>query len=245
MKKVVFVVAAILSFSPCALADEAVSPDSVTWRENYVMGRKALSSKNYSDAETFFEKAYAVAQNFKPGDSRSFAIMSELLTLDNKRNDNTKYEAHMKQQLAAYIKAFGSTYYQVGMGDEAMAMLYDKLGRFAEAEKYYREAIPILEQGIGGENPRVAETCHRFGRFLWETGRPAEALKLIQKEESILQKVTPPLDSQIAGNYLMQGYIFESLAMPKEAQIAWSKYFALKIKNKSASRQEEYSDETN
>jgi tetratricopeptide (TPR) repeat protein len=245
MKKAVLTVLASLLLSPSAFADEAISSDTAIWRENYTRGQIALCAENYSDAEMYLEKARVVAQNFKPGDSRFFAIMTDLIELDKKRNDDTKYEAHLIQQRAAYLKAFGPTYCEVGLADAAHGDLYDKLGKLSEAEKSYKAAIVVVEQALGSDHPRLAEICHSCAVLQWEIGKPAEALKMIQKEQGILEKIVPSCDDKILDNLLVQGYVFESLFMPKESQMAWGKYYALQAKSKTLSPNEESAEKTN
>ena len=106
----------------------------------------------------------------------------------------------------------------------------DRQGKYAEAEKTYKNSIAILEKAYGADNPLLAEARNRLAVFYWETGNAAEALKEIKQEEAILLKMKPAYEEGIVGNFSLQGYIYESLGMPKEAQAAHAKLYTLKSK---------------
>ena len=121
MKKAALTILASLLLSPCAFAEEAISPDSITWRDNYKKGVGAMKHRDFKAAEVFLDKAHVAATKFKPGDSRLFATLSELMSLDIQTRQDAKYEAHRDQERAAYVKAFGPEYGMIGILDEYRA----------------------------------------------------------------------------------------------------------------------------
>ncbi len=70
-----------------------------------------------------------------------------------------------------------------------LALLYEKQGRYTEAEPLYRRALHIREQVLGPEHRETAAVLHDFAGFQLAQGKISEAANLYQRALVIREEV--------------------------------------------------------
>ncbi|HSB09652.1 MAG TPA: tetratricopeptide repeat protein [Blastocatellia bacterium] len=86
------------------------------------------------------------------------------------------------------VDAFEEAGQALGRVDHAMmhlADLYEKFGRYADAERCYRRCMDIREATLGGSDPRLAITMSNYALLLNELGRQDEARSLHERALAI------------------------------------------------------------
>ena len=80
----------------------------------------------------------------------------------------------------------------------AMATMYDALGRFAEAEAAYRRALKEAAEATGKAGPEYALVLGNLGSWYVETGQRAAGEKLLRESLAIYSAADPPDELRIA-----------------------------------------------
>ncbi len=80
----------------------------------------------------------------------------------------------------------------------AMATMYDALGRFAEAEAAYRRALKDAAESTGKAGPDYALVLGNLGSWYVETGQRAAGEKLLRESLAIYSAADPPDELHIA-----------------------------------------------
>ena len=86
----------------------------------------------------------------------------------------------------------------------AMATMYDALGRFAEAAAAYRRALKEAAESTGKAGPEYALVLANLGTWHVETGQRATGEKLLREALAIYSAADPPdeLRTAVAQNCL-------------------------------------------
>jgi hypothetical protein len=87
-----------------------------------------------------------------------------------------------------YEKALGPDHPGVGTSLNNLAVLYQEMGRAADAEPLAKRALVIREKVYGPDNPQLLNTIHNLAELYRTLGRDAEADALNKRAEAIKQK---------------------------------------------------------
>ncbi|PKQ69769.1 CHAT domain [Raineya orbicola] len=105
-----------------------------------------------------------------------------------------------------------------------MAALYKDQGRYAEAEKLFKEALAIRAKTLSKEHPDYAQSCHNLASLYKDQGRYAEAETLYKEAHSIYAKTLGKEHPDYANScnslallYHYQGRYAEAEPLYKEA----------------------------
>ena len=77
---------------------------------------------------------------------------------------------------------------QLGLRVNNLAVFYQALGRYAEAEPLYKRALVIREKALGSEHPDVAQSLNNLAMLCQLTDRYAEAEPLLRRALVIREK---------------------------------------------------------
>jgi tetratricopeptide (TPR) repeat protein len=116
----------------------------------------------------------------------------------------------------------------------ALATMYDALGRFADAEAGYRRALKEAAESTGKAGPDYALVLANLGSSYVETGQAAAGEKLLREALAIFSGADPPDALRIAG---AQNGLAEALCVAgkyKEADPLLSRALPVLEKNPSA-----------
>ncbi len=80
----------------------------------------------------------------------------------------------------------------------AMATMYDTLGRFADAQTGYRRALREAAESTGKTGPEYAQVLANLGATYVETGQAATGEKLVREALTIYSAADPPDEFRIA-----------------------------------------------
>ena len=69
-----------------------------------------------------------------------------------------------------------------------LALLYQAMGRYAEAEPLYRRSLAIWEKQLGRDHPAVATIVNNLASLYWAMGRYAEAEPLLRRSLEVREK---------------------------------------------------------
>ncbi len=71
------------------------------------------------------------------------------------------------------------------MSLSSLAKLYQRQGKYAEAQPLFQRALAIREKALGPEHPNVAFMLESYAELLRETGRTVEAGELEKRAKAI------------------------------------------------------------
>jgi tetratricopeptide (TPR) repeat protein len=94
--------------------------------------------------------------------------MSKLLSID--RRSTIEMRSHVSQIL------------------NNLALVYERQGKYGEAEGLYQRALAIREKALGRDHPDVAQTLHNLANVYLSQGKYGEAEGLYQRALAIREK---------------------------------------------------------
>ncbi len=100
------------------------------------------------------------------------------------------YGEAVKQTKAALeaAEAFGPDDPRLATTFNNLALVYQALGKYTEAEPLFKRSLAISEKTLGPEHPSVANVLERYAVLLRKTGRTAEADNLDARAKAIWSK---------------------------------------------------------
>jgi tetratricopeptide (TPR) repeat protein len=146
-----------------------------------------------------------------------------------------------RASLAAYQEVLHQLEQQ-GIGDQRLlravnllACAYELVGRYSDAETYYRRALKIAESTGGQNTPDYAVLLSNLGTLLVDQGQSARGLPLLRKSLDMNRTLLPAGDLRIAvmENALARGLL--SVRDYREAEPLLEKALAIWRKNPDAS----------
>jgi tetratricopeptide (TPR) repeat protein len=139
--------------------------------------------KKYPEAEPLYKRSLAIWEQNQGPDS-PFVAQS----LDNLA---TLYSTEQKFTTAEplYLRALRIREKDTLTSLETMGLLNEALNTPQKADAYFKRAVLIGEQGLGGEHPEVAEILETYAVLLRNLKRPMEAAKLEARVKELKAKV--------------------------------------------------------
>jgi tetratricopeptide (TPR) repeat protein len=113
--------------------------------------------------------------------------------------------------LAIREKALGPEHPDVALSLNNLAIVYERQGRYGEAEAAHARALPILEKALGPEHPHVASSLSGLATVYERQGRYGEAEAANARALAILEKALGPEHPRVA-------YSLSNLALVYEGQ---------------------------
>jgi tetratricopeptide (TPR) repeat protein len=72
-------------------------------------------------------------------------------------------------------KTFGPNHPKTALSMNELAIVYQYLGKYAEADDLFKRALMIREQALGPKHPFVAATCEHMAALYRQIGKGDEA----------------------------------------------------------------------
>src|SRR5215208_2836601 len=94
---------------------------------------------------------------------RRVCALAEAAEAYRHRAGYDEVESLLRQALDIAVKALGRDDLAVAMLLNNLAVVHKDQGRFAEAGRLYRRALPLLGQALGPEHPELAAVYHNLG----------------------------------------------------------------------------------
>jgi serine/threonine protein kinase/Tfp pilus assembly protein PilF len=150
------------------------------------MGYFYMMTGRYDEAETHYRRALALLEKEGVEDRNLARLLSDFGRNLTMQKNCEEAELTLKRALEICEKE-KNIYPQIKTISLAnLAYLYHScLKRLEEAEKLYKEVLPLLESEFGRENEITQETVKEYAEFLRGLGRNEEALEI----ENLLKKV--------------------------------------------------------
>ena len=122
------------------------------------------------------------------------------------RRQTVEAERAYKDVLGIYRRRLGSQHPNVGKALHSLAIVYQDLGQFGQAEQFYRQAIDIFTASFGAADASVAASRLEYSSLLTELDRPAEGMREAQAALEIFNRLP-------SGWRLKRGYANSVLAL--------------------------------
>lgn len=106
-------------------------------------------------------------------------------------NELGDYRAALAHAEAALARSEGVPARELAVRLTNRAYAEDGLGRIADSEASYRQAIALLEAGLPETAMSLSITLNNLGQLLRGAGRPADALPLLERALSVRETVLP------------------------------------------------------
>ena len=128
-----------------------------------------------------------------------------------------RYAELMKQR-------YGAWHPRLAAALNNLALLYDRQGRFQDAEPLYRHALSIKEKTLAPSDPSLGTAFNNMASLYERMGRYAEAEPLYRKALALWQKLPKPDNrsialvlSNLAGLYVKQGRLDDAGKLHKQS----------------------------
>jgi CHAT domain-containing protein/tetratricopeptide (TPR) repeat protein len=144
-------------------------------------GNIATSQKDFNKALTYYQQSLKILKDFFADDNQTISTLRTNISyiFENQGNYSEALSTLMK------IKSNDPNSPLIIKVERNIAGIYDKLGKFPEANKYYQSSIKEARM-IPNQETEYAYSLHRYGEFLTTQNRDGlpylnEALKIIGK----------------------------------------------------------------
>jgi tetratricopeptide (TPR) repeat protein len=151
----------------------------------------------YEQAEPLYTRALAIQEKLESGDRGTVTTLNNLASFYRERG---RYEQAMslyqralaiqKQRLGTELPHIVATLDTHAILDTAtildnLALLYDDVGAYGEAEQLYQQSLSIYEQRLGSEHPDTVIALNNLALFYQEQGKYKQAELLYRRLLSI------------------------------------------------------------
>ncbi len=158
-------------------ADAEVVLASIDWSE----GRTDRAASRYRAALAIYGDDPALARRRGSAHNDHSALLNEL----------GEYQAAWAEAEAALARADGIPARELAVRLTNRAYAEDGLGRVAESEASYRQAIRLFEASLPDAAMSLSITLNNLAQLLRGAGRPADALPLMEQALAVRESVLP------------------------------------------------------
>ncbi len=103
---------------------------------------------------------------------------------------------HLSRSLEIWTEVRGPGAPNTGMTSHSLAIAYQAVGRYDEAEPLLKKALAIAEKSFGPTSLRTAAVLDSYARFLRERKRTSEARRMESRMRQIMAEAGPGLPSR-------------------------------------------------
>ena len=100
--------------------------------------------------------------------------------------------------MATLEKKLGPDHANVAISLNNLAQLYDKQGRYTDAEPLYKRSLAIFERVLGPDHPDVAQALNNLAELYRAQGRYSDAEPLLKRALAIREKALGPNHPDVA-----------------------------------------------
>ena len=161
-------------------------------------GSKALSDKQYSQAEAIFLELMKKAERSNPNSREYNLSLHKLAEVYFEQGQYTKAEPLLQKGLALDKKRLGEDHVEVGNTLNNLGEVYREQHLYADAEHFHREAVRIREKARGPNDHLVAHSSYNLGRLYFQQNRLREAEPWYERALAIWANSLEPADFKIA-----------------------------------------------
>jgi len=141
--------------------------------------------KKFAEAEPLYKRSLAIWEQTQGPDSPFVAqALDNLAALYCATQNFTKAEP-------LYMRSLNIREKNSLTSLETMGLLNEALNTPQKADAFFKRAVLIGEQGLGGDHPEVAEILETYAVLLRNLKRPTEAARLESRAKEIKSKAAP------------------------------------------------------
>ena len=172
--------------------------DEFAWRNFMTAATDAAKRNDHAGAAANYDNAIKAASDFAPNDARLAAAHYGLGRAKRALHDTTAAEQNYLRALALLEqspKIASTTFSDLY---NALGDVYRVMGRYPQAEDYYKRELASLEKQYGATHPVVAQALSNNLASLYRAqGRRNEAEAAYLRALAMLEKSAPPGDERL------------------------------------------------
>jgi CHAT domain-containing protein len=151
------------------------------------LGLLYLTTGNYTEAEKYVKKAIKISLAIFSDSSIKYAESLDLLSrIYAAIGDYEQAEEPALKVIKIETAQYGSNHIQLAKSLQELATIkFHNKGDIVQVEKLLEEAINILKNNLGEDNPEYAEALKNLALFYFETNRIDKAESLLERPNSI------------------------------------------------------------
>lgn len=124
----------------------------------------------------------------------------------------------LEANTALWRRIGGEDHPEVGIAENNLASVLEKLGLGEEAEPHYRESLRIKQLALGPDHPSTAHTLNNLATFLRRRGDAAEAEPLLRRSAAIRESTLPADHPGLARGWYNLALALNDLGQRAEAE---------------------------
>lgn len=172
------------------------------------LGDLKLDTAQLDEADRLYKEALRL-QGKNPNRQHLLTTQHNIARIAEARGDFEEAEKNYLLALRTGNSVYrGKKHKDVGVVLGNIALLYDRMGKPLEAEKFHKEAISVRSETLGEQHPLVANAYNNFGSHLGHRGLWVDAEKYILKSISISRTAFGPLHPDVARSLNSLGALY-------------------------------------
>lgn len=172
----------LLALTAGLLAERALAAQDLT--AAYREGLTALSDDDARAAVPHFRRALDLAERqYGVDDPRTTVELNNLGEVLRLVGENEQAAAYLRRALA--IERDHGTGVSAATTMNNLALVYRSSNRLAEAERLYKEALPLLENSLGPYHPDVAKNLNNLAMSYAAQGHYDKALPVLRRAVTV------------------------------------------------------------
>ncbi|MBO0721615.1 MAG: tetratricopeptide repeat protein, partial [Blastocatellia bacterium] len=190
---------------------------------------KLQPTGNYREEIPLLERTLEIREKILGPDHRLvLETLNALASAYFEKGDYAKAESLYRRTLAISKKLGEQN------GDPAtltgLSGVYYGRGEYAESKLLLQQALAILEQALGLEHPRVAQTLFNLGIIAHERGEYAEAESLSRRALAIREKTLGPDHPDVAASLNFLAILYRNMGEYENAALFYQRSLAISEK---------------
>ncbi|MEO5948606.1 MAG: CHAT domain-containing tetratricopeptide repeat protein [Chitinophagaceae bacterium] len=148
-----------------------------------------LQQKLYETAEPLFVELVSLQQKLYGAESEDYIASVENLAFIFRKNNKFKEAVPLRKEAVEYYRktADNTLVYSKAIGN--LAVLYDDMGLYVDAERFYLEAIALDKKLLGVNHEEYATDIYNLSALYKEIGQLQKAAVLLYEAKEIRKKV--------------------------------------------------------
>ncbi len=188
-----------------------------------------MASRSYRTAAGYAAFVLWILATLAPG----FAQQQDITAIE--RRYKQLYAA--KQYAAALVEArrleavvrarFGAAHRHNGVTLNNLGEVSGALGKYREAEEFYRRALAIEGNALDADDPALAATLDNLANLYSHQGKHAEATELAQRALAITERALGPSNLRLVFTLRILAKAQESRGRPGDAAALWTRVLSI------------------
>jgi CHAT domain-containing protein/tetratricopeptide (TPR) repeat protein len=202
-----------------ALGKQKIGP-AARWHVR--LSNVELMAGNAIPAREHAARALKIREDLGTTGMELVEVLNSLARADRALANYSAAEGHYKRGIAALEPAANRA--NIGILNDNLAVLYNIMGRYDEAEIHHKRALELLEAELGRQHKVVGETAANLGALLYQAGRPADAELFLKRGAEIAEAQSPQdqvaiaiINDNLSGVYRATGRHDQALESQRRA----------------------------